>query len=156
MLEICDGILHIGGLSAPALAQKYGEPLYVYDGDAIQDRVRALRLQLPDRVELIYSMKANPNPAIVGLLSGLTDGVDVSSLREMAIARRSGFEPDRTFFVGPSKSEAELSEAARLRIGCLVVESEQELALVCGIARRLGTKVNVALRVNPAFEVSGS
>jgi diaminopimelate decarboxylase len=156
MLEIHDGILHIGGLSAPALAEKYGEPLYVYDGDAIEDRVRTLRSLLPQRVELLYSMKANPNPAIVELLSGLTDGVDVSSLREMAVARRSGFDPDRIFFVGPSKSKTELGEAARLRIGCLVVESAHELALVDRIACELGTTVNVALRVNPDFEVSGS
>ncbi len=148
--------LVIGGVTAADLVNSYSEPLYVYDAEVMEDRCRRLRALLPNHVRLLYSLKANPNLSIVGFLRNLVDGADVSSLREMYIAAQAGFKPESMYFVGPSKSQEEVSEAVRGRIGCLVVESEGELLLAESVARSEQVPVRVALRINPAFETAGS
>jgi diaminopimelate decarboxylase len=155
MIETKNNILHVGGIPITELVKKYSDPCYVYDGDAIEQKVRDLRLLLP-QVEIIYSMKANPNASLVAMLGELTDGIDVSSGRELQMALRAGVPGDCLFFVGPSKSEQEIEDAVRNRIGCLIVESERELRHANRIADRLGLSARVALRVNPAFDAVGS
>jgi len=148
--------LYVGGLPVTKLAEKYGEPMYVYDAEVIESQYRKLKSVLPEQIEIFYSMKANPNVSLVSFLSRLTTGVDVSSLREMYVAEQAGFTPDRMLFVGPSKSERELREAIGKKIFLLVVESEQELLQADKIAGELGVTANVALRINPAFDAAGS
>lgn len=82
--------------------------------------------------------------------------VTASSLREMYVAQKAGFTPDRILFVGPSKSEAELREAIAKQIFLLVIESEQELLLADRIAGELDKTIEVAVRINPAFDAAGS
>lgn len=148
--------LYVGGLPITQLVEKYGEPMYVYDAEVIEAQYRKLKAVLPEQIEVFYSMKANPNVSLVAFLSGLVMGADVSSLREMYVAERAGFSPDRILFVGPSKSEQELREAIDREIFLLVIESEQELWLADRIAGELGKTINVAVRINPAFDAGGS
>ena len=42
-------------------AQRFGTPLYVYDFDAIQSRLVALRSLFDPRIKLFYAVKANSN-----------------------------------------------------------------------------------------------
>lgn len=156
MIQTLNNVLHIGGVPITELAGKYSDPLYIYDGDLIEQQIKDLKALLPDQVEILYSMKANPNSSIVALLSEFAQGVDVSSSGEMQVAIRSGFLPRQIFFVGPSKSDLEIADAIEKQIGCLVVESERELVRANDIALRLGLPVRVALRVNPAFDSAGA
>lgn len=148
--------IYIGNIPVTQLVEKYGEPLYAYDLEVIQKQYERLRAAIPDQVEVFYSMKANPNVSIVAFLQGLCQGAEVSSLREMYVAREAGFSPERILFVGPSKSVEEITEAIRQEIFCLVVESYQELLLAEKIANLEGKVVNVAVRINPAFDAAGS
>jgi len=155
MLQTRNGVLHIGQTSICDLADKYPDPFYVYDGDAIEQQMCRIKSLLARGVEVIYSLKANPNLSIAALLSTCADGVDVSSLREMQVALGAGFSPAQIFFVGPGKSLQEIESAVQANIGCLVVESRDELQQTDRIASRLGKRANVALRLNPALEASG-
>ena len=148
--------LYIGNIAVTQLVEKYGEPLYAYDLEVIQKQYERLRAALPDQIEVFYSMKANPNVSIVAFLQNLCQGAEVSSLRELYVAREAKFSPDRILFVGPSKSEEEITEAIRQELFCLVVESSQELLLADKIAKVEGKVVNVAVRINPAFDAAGS
>ena len=42
------------------LTAQYGSPLYVFDVQALRQRVALLRLSLPTSVGLCYAIKANP------------------------------------------------------------------------------------------------
>ncbi|HET9281738.1 MAG TPA: diaminopimelate decarboxylase [Candidatus Angelobacter sp.] len=155
MFQAKNGTLHIGQTSISELADKYPDPFYVYDGNAIEQRVAQIKSVLADGVEIIYSLKANPNLSLLALLSTVADGADVSSLREMQIALQTGFSPAQIFFVGPAKSHEEIEAAIKADIGCLVVESREELLETQRIAERLNKYANVALRLNPAFDFFG-
>jgi diaminopimelate decarboxylase len=148
--------LHIGQIPITSLVEKYGEPMYIYDAEVIERQYRRIRAAMPEQVEIFYSVKANPNISIVAFLSHLAQGAEVSSLRELYVARSAGIAPHRILFVGPSKSETELREALDQGIFCIAVESAQELRLADRLADEMGRPCDALLRINPAFDAAGS
>ncbi len=132
-----------------ALADTYGTPLFVYDGAAVLDALSTLRAALPAPMEIFYSLKANPNISVVGLLAGAGARAEVCSLVELRIAVTAGVDPAHIIFLGPGKSDAELRACVALGIYAVVVESFAELAELDRIAAQTGRRQRVLLRVNP-------
>ncbi|MCS7274485.1 MAG: diaminopimelate decarboxylase [Candidatus Bipolaricaulota bacterium] len=133
------------------LADRYGTPLYVYDGSVLVRQYEKLRAALPQRVEIFFAMKSNPNLAIVALFRRLGAGVDIASVGELRAALRVGVAPQKIVFSGPGKTDAELEAAVAADIFAINVESEGELERVQRIAQRVGRRVRVGLRLNPPF-----
>lgn len=130
-------------------------PFYAYDRQAITERIRTVRQALPPAISLHYAIKANPMPALVGHMRPLVDGFDVASHGEMLTALDSGMPAEFISFAGPAKQEQELRAAIAAGV-CINCESETELERIARHATHLGTPAQVALRVNPAFELKGS
>jgi diaminopimelate decarboxylase len=150
------GELLVGGQRLSVLAERVGQtPFYAYDRGLLKARVAELRAALPKGIELHYAMKANPMPALVGLMAGLVDGIDVASAGELQVALNAGADPHEISFAGPGKRDIELGQA--VAAGVLVnVESARELLPLARASQRLGLPARVALRVNPDFELKGS
>ncbi|MBT9501027.1 MAG: pyridoxal-dependent decarboxylase, exosortase A system-associated [Burkholderiaceae bacterium] len=150
------GELVIGGERLSLLAARVGQtPFYAYDRSLLRQRVGELRLALPAGIKLHYAMKANPMPAVVGLMAGLVDGIDVASSGELKVALDAGADAREISFAGPGKREAELRQAVASRV-LINVESFRELTLLQRISDALGLPARVAVRVNPDFELKGS
>jgi len=150
------GELTVGGHRLSVLAERVGQtPFYAYDRGLLRARVTQLRAALPANVKLHYAMKANPMPALVGLMAGLVDGIDVASAGELKVALDAGADPREVSFAGPGKRDIELRQA--VAAGVLVnVESARELPVLAAASQALGLPARVALRVNPDFELKGS
>ncbi|MEM9523714.1 MAG: alanine racemase, partial [Pseudomonadota bacterium] len=146
----------------PALAervvQEFGTPAFVYNADYIRSNFDALRRKLSPSVDILYSLKANPNAAIVDCLRSCGAGAEVSSRAELHTAIRVGVDPRNIIFVGPAKSADEIADCIRFGIFAIVAESARELEIIEQQARTLGVKrpVNVMLRINPDFRTGGS
>lgn len=151
-----DGELVVGGLKLTQLAARVGQtPFFAFDRGLLRARASSLRAALPAGVKLHYAMKANPMPAVVGLMAALVDGIDVASAGELKVALDAGADPAEVSFAGPGKRDAELRQA--VAAGVLVnVESERELPVLAAAAQDLGLPARVAIRVNPDFELKGS
>lgn len=148
-------LLIAGHHAAALVAIAGGSPCYIYDRQAISERVALLRRLLPPAMGIHYAVKANPLPAVIDHLARLVDGLDVASLRELQLALGSGMVPARVSFAGPAKQPVEL--AAAVAAGVTVnAESELELARLADLARAQGRPARVALRVNPDFELKSS
>ncbi|HVV20314.1 MAG TPA: type III PLP-dependent enzyme [Pseudonocardiaceae bacterium] len=146
----------VGGIGVERLAREYGTPLYAYDGDELAGRVRRLLGLLHPRMEIFFSLKSNPNISICALLHASGARAEVSSLAELATARRAGVPPNRIIFLGPGKTRAELAACLDVGVYTIVCESLGELAAIDELARARGVVAPVALRVNPEFSVKGS
>ncbi|MCU7375646.1 pyridoxal-dependent decarboxylase, exosortase A system-associated [Paucibacter sp. O1-1] len=151
-----DGELIVGGKRLSLLAEQVGQtPFYAYDRRLLRERVASLRAALPAGIKLHYAMKANPMPAVVALMAGLVDGIDVASAGELKVALDAGADPAEISFAGPAKRDIELRQA--VAAGVLVnVESLRELPVLAAVAAELGLPARVAIRVNPDFELKGS
>lgn len=148
--------LQIGGMSLSQLAQRVGmTPFYAYDRQLITDRVALLRKYLPPEVQIRYSMKANPMPAVVQHLAAIVDGIDVASVGELRVALDTPILPGQISFAGPGKKDNELSCAIASGV-TLNMESEQEMERIAILGQHLGICPKVAIRINPNFELKSS
>jgi diaminopimelate decarboxylase len=153
---VSDNCLQIGDIPITKLVDRAGQtPFYAYDRQLISDRVSSLRAILPEGIHLHYAMKSNPMPEVVQHLSTLTDGLDVASGGELKVALATGIKPKTISFAGPGKSYSELKMAAEAGI-IINMESEGEMERLADIATDLGIRPNVAIRVNPDFELKTS
>ena len=154
--DVIDNCVAIGGEKMTDIAKRIGQtPFYIYDSNLIDRRVRMLRDALPKGISLHYAMKANPMPEVVSLLAAKVDGLDVASGRELSVALQSGCDPRNISFAGPGKSEEEL--AAAINAGIVInIESTTELDRIKSIAEATQLRPEVAIRVNPDFELKSS
>lgn len=147
--------LIIGGVSVGDIVARYGTPLFVYDRSIIDQKIDLLRETLPARFEIYYSVKANPNPAILRHFLDKGCGLEIASGGELHLALSAGCAPERILFAGPGKTEAELDLALGHDIGEIHVESLLEAERIGKICGRLGKMARVALRVNPRGDAQG-
>lgn len=134
------------GSTSATLAERFGTPLYVYDGDAILRCADAIDRAIGHRpLRILYSTKANSALALAALLRGAGLGLDACSPGDLELAVRAGFSPHEISYTGFGASVEELREASR-RCATVVVDglAELERAAEAGLAR-------VGLRINPGI-----
>ena len=149
-----EGVLTTDGVRLARIADAVGTPAYVYSAESIRSQYRALdRALAPVPHRLCYSVKANGNLAILGLLRSLGAGVDIVSSGELARALKAGFAGADVVFSGVGKTPDEMRAALDAGVGMLNVESEEELDVLAGVARVAGKTAPVAIRVNPEVMV---
>jgi len=150
------GQLMLGRFTMRDIANMVGQtPFYAYDRDVINKTVTQLRQALPAAIELHYAIKANPYQPVINHMASLVDGFDVASGGEMLQALQTSMHPDNISFAGPGKTDRELISAITVGV-TLNVESPSELTRIETLSQQLNINANVALRVNPAFELKSS
>ncbi|MGH7401711.1 MAG: type III PLP-dependent enzyme [Candidatus Rokuibacteriota bacterium] len=147
--------LLVGGCPVTEVAARHGTPLYVYDPAIIDRQLSRLRHSLPPGFLIYYSVKANPNRALLRHFLSRDCGLEVASGGELAAALGAGCAADRIFFAGPGKTEDELEEALVRGVGEIHVESVTEARRIGAIAGRRGIRARAALRVNPGAAAQG-
>ena len=132
------------------IAATYGTPCYVYSRTAIEEAFERYRTALPpERAEICYAVKANGNLSILRLLAARGAGFDIVSRGELERVLAAGGEAKRVVFSGVAKGAAEIRRALEVGIGVFNVESAAELTRIAHIAREMGRRAPVALRINP-------
>lgn len=150
-----NGVLELGGLPVTQIAGEFGTPLYIYDGDLLRSRYEDVREAFPS-FEILYSMKANPSLALLGLIKSLGAGAEIASGGELFLAREVGFDPLDVVFAGPGKTDSELEDAIVSGIFAVNVESFRELERVAHISRLVGVPARVSLRINTSSGLTQS
>jgi diaminopimelate decarboxylase len=150
-----DGLLHAEDVPLTRIAEQVGTPCYVYSTATLTRHVRAFADAFSGLDAMIcFAMKANGNRAVLRLLTGLGVGVDVVSGGEMALALAAGARADRIVFSGVGKTAAEMTAALEAGVHQINVESEPELEALGAVARGLGVRAPVAIRVNPDVDAA--
>src|SRR5262245_21503008 len=150
-----DAVLKVGEVSVASIARHYGTPLFVYDRRLLDYALDALRTVLAAEIDIYYSVKANPNVAILSHFVKRACGLEVASQGELLLALAAGCSPDRIVFAGPAKTEAELELAIDTGIGEIHIESSNEAMRIAQISNRRHLRIPVGIRVNPASDTQG-
>ncbi len=144
------GVLHAEKIPLERLARAYGTPLYVYSAATLRRHWRVLDRSLSGIRHLVcYAAKANGSLAILDLLARMGAGFDIVSGGELSRVLKAGGDPRKVVYSGVGKTDEEIAFALSQRVRCLNVESGPELGRVSVVARRLGLRAPIALRVNP-------
>lgn len=147
-----DGALVVGGVAAPALAERFGTPLLVIDTDAFDAAVtRIAEAARQVDAEVAYAGKALLFVALARRLASTPLLLDVCSLGELLVAERAGFPAERIVLHGCGKTDEEIAAALRGRVGRIVVDGFDELTRLVAAGGR--SRLDVMLRVNPGIAV---
>ena len=145
-----NGVMHAEDIALPDVAKRYATPCYVYSRRAIETAWRAFDDAFAGRPHLIcYAVKANSNLAVLNLLARLGSGFDIVSGGELERVLAAGGDPGKVVFSGVAKTAQEMERALEVDILCFNVESEAELERLAAVARSLGRRARVSLRINP-------
>jgi diaminopimelate decarboxylase len=135
----------LGGVACSELAGAHGTPLVVYCDQTLRARARAYRAAAPE-AEVLYSVKAFPNVAVMSVFAEEGLGAEASTLGELTYAQRAGIEGGRIALDGNNKSDEELAAAAEA--GCLVTldaPDDAHRVAAAGVRR-------VLVRVTPGID----
>jgi diaminopimelate decarboxylase len=137
-------------VSLRALADAVGTPTYVYSKAALLEPLAAYDHAFRNIPHLVcYSVKANSNLGVLSTLARAGAGADIVSGGELFRALRAGVPSKHIVFSGIGKTREEMREALKADILLFTVESLSELRALDEVARAMGMRAPVSLRVNP-------
>lgn len=144
-----DGLM-IGGVSALALADRYGTPLLVVDEAELRARSRIIASLFP---MAFYAVKAFTAHSVLRIV--IEEGLDLLAATggEVEACLRAGAHPSRVVLHGNNKSDQELALAVRVRLGLVIADGLDELTRLSALAEAAGLRQRVLLRVVPGIEV---
>jgi diaminopimelate decarboxylase len=144
------GNLVLEGVPLSELGERWTSPLHVVNARRLRDNAQRFLSRPEGRAsgcEVFYSYKTNPLPGVLGELHSAGIGAEVISLYELWLAEKLGVSPDKIVYNGPAKSEDSVRAAIGLGIQLLNVNHREEIGVVARVARELGRKPRVGLRV---------
>lgn len=128
-------------------------PFYYYDVKLLDATIDAVKQSSSfPGFHVHYAVKANSNPEILKRIAASGLGADTVSIGEIKAAIDAGFPAPKIVFAGVGKTDEEIATALEYEIGCFNAESEPEISAIEAIAKSLGKKAPVALRVNPEID----
>jgi len=141
-----------GGLSATAIADKYGCPVYVYDSAIIKRQYEKLTsaFKVP-KLKINYACKALTNINILRYIGSLGAGLDTVSIQEVKLGLRAGYAPHDIIYTPNCVSLEEISEAVKLGVQINIDN--------LSILEQFGDAyphVPVCIRVNPHIMAGGN
>jgi diaminopimelate decarboxylase len=146
-----DGELWCEDVPLAEIAEAVGTPVYVYSRATLERHAKMFCEGLLGLADpwIAYSLKSNPNLAVLKVLQRQGFGADVVSGGELARALAAGVPPGEIVFSGVGKTHAELTAGLEAGIGQFNLESEEEAGELAEIAAARGVRAACALRVNP-------
>jgi diaminopimelate decarboxylase len=148
-----DGALVIGGVDVRDAARDFSTPVFLLDEEDFRGRAAAFRSAYDaGRTDVYYAAKAFLSTAVArwAVEEGL--GIDVATGGELAVALAAGVPGDRLLLHGNNKSREEIRRALGAGVGRIVVDSLAEVDRVAEVARDLGVRPCVLVRVTVGVE----
>lgn len=135
------------------IANTYGSPVYVYDGEKIESQYRRLTNAFKGvkHLKINYAVKALSNISILKLLKSLGSGIDTVSIQEVKLGLAAGFSPKQIIYTPNGVSLQEIEEAAKLGVKINIDN--------LSILEQFGTKhpnTPVCIRINPHVMAGGN
>ena len=145
--------LYCEDVSVSHVAEQVGTPFYLYSYSTIRRHFGVFENAFNGLDHLTcFSVKSNSNIAILRLLALEGGGADIVSGGELFRAIRAGITPDKIVYSGVGKTRKDIEIALKSDILMFNVESDQELQTLNNIAKDMGCKATIAMRINPDVE----
>ena len=143
----------IGGVPAVQIAEEFGTPVYVYDGDKIISQYKRLVSAFSGiTFKVKYACKANTNINILKLLRMQGCGLDTVSINEVKLGLMAGFPKEEIVFTPNSVAISEVFEAAEMGVRLNI----DNLSILEKFGKKYGNSIPVCIRINPHIVAGGN
>ncbi|PLS31467.1 diaminopimelate decarboxylase [Bifidobacterium margollesii] len=155
-----NGAIVFHGRTAESLLEEFGSPLYLIDTDEVNDRahhfVRAAAEAFSNATTHVsFAGKAFLSKRVVREVIDAGMLIDTCTMGEMRIALAAGAPGRRLVLHGNNKSDEEIALAIEQGFAKIVVDEPGEPERIARIARRLGKRARVMLRVTSGIHAGG-
>jgi diaminopimelate decarboxylase len=148
--EYRDGEMFAEAVPVKRIAREVGTPAYIYSLATLRRHYRVFDQAFAKVPHIVcFSVKANSNLALLRVFANEGSGFDIVSGGELFRALKAGGDPKKIVFSGVGKKKDEMEYALNSDILMFNVESEDELLALNDIARAIGKKAPISLRINP-------
>ena len=129
---------------------------YIYDISLLKKEAKLLALfkEKLNLKKIFYSVKSNPNPYLLSVISQFVTGFDVSSNAEVELLLKLGISADRLTFSGPAKTNEAIPKIISSGISCVHIDSFDEFLKIKESEKQLSKAVNKSIRLANAESVS--
>ena len=147
------GEVTIGGVPITEIAETFGTPAFVMDGEDFRTRCRRLASAFGGGHFVHYASKAFLSKTVARWVMEEGLSLDVATLGELQVALAAGFPAERITVHGNNKSPEFLRLAVSEGAELIVVDSLQEIEALSTVAGELGKSQDVLVRVTPGVHV---
>lgn len=152
-MELVEGRFKVGNQDLLSLAEEFGTPLYVYDGEKIVSQYNRLKNAFKKHdVKLKYACKALTNINVLKLLREQGAGIDAVSINEVKLALKVGYSEKEIMFTPNCTEFSEIEEAIDLGVQINI----DSLSFLERIGEQYGNKLPVCVRINPHIQAGGN
>jgi len=135
------------------IANDYGCPVYVYDGNKIESQYDRLQNAFKGvkRLKINYAAKALTNISVLKLLKKKGSGLDTVSIQEVLLGLEAGFSPDDIMFTPNGVSLEEIERVVKLGVHINIDN--------LSVLEQFGTKypnIPICIRINPHVMAGGN
>lgn len=135
------------------IAEEYGTPLYVYNGDKIEAQVNAMKEAFASTMlKIKYACKANTHISILSLMKSLGVDLDVVSPQEMQLGLKVGFDPKQLTFTSNGVAFEEIEECVENGVYVNI----DNLSTLEKFGKKYGNSVPVIIRIRPNVAGGGN
>ncbi len=145
--------IQIQGISLESIAEEFGTPVYVYDGEKIFAQVKALQeafSAVPLKIK--YATKALSNVSVLKLMKKAGAGVDAVSIEEVQLGLLAGFEPSEIMYTPSGVSFEEIQKAVNMG----VIINLDSIPLMKQFGKEYGSSIPACIRINPHIMAGGN
>ncbi len=136
-----------------SIAGEYGTPLYVYHAEKITEQYTQLRTAFAQsNARIFFACKALTNINILKHIRSLGCNIDCSSVNEVHIAIRAGFEPKNILYTSNGIAFSEIEEA----VGLGVHVNIDSLSNLEKFGKKYGHSYPVGIRLRPNIMAGGN
>ncbi len=135
------------------LANEFGTPLYVYHAERIEEQYSRLKSAFSSSdAKFFYAAKALTNINILKYIISIGCNIDCSSVNEVMLAIKAGFEPENILYTSNNIAFSEIEEAQQLGVNINI----DSLSNLEKFGKKFGHSYPVGMRLRPNIMAGGN
>ena len=136
-----------------AIANEFGTPVYVYHAEKIKDQYEQLLSAFKtSNTRFFYACKALTNINVLRYIKSIGGNIDCSSINEVLLAVKAGFEPKNILYTSNNIAFAEIETARSMGVNINI----DSLSNLEKFGKKFGHGYPVGIRLRPNIMAGGN
>jgi diaminopimelate decarboxylase len=153
MIQLQNGVYHIGGIPVGEICTKYDAPIYVYDTAIMERQYNQLKNAFSGaNTKIKFAVKALNNLNVLKFFKNIGAGLDTVSIQEVWTGIRAGYKPSDIIYTPNCVSLEEIEMAVKEGVQINI----DNISTLEQFGHKYGSSVPVCIRINPHVMAGGN
>lgn len=131
--------------TARELLEIYSSPLYVYQGDRLQETITHITQAVPyPRTQFQFASVTNGNIALLQIFRASGWGLHANTPGDIYLGLKAGFTPNQIVYSGSNLNRAEMEQLLNWGVTTLNLDSLSQLQLFCDVYQEMSSATSLS------------